>query len=70
MGKTITKGETVPSIVITNGRKGKMRKTWVFPFNFEFVTPTGEKVVHTLKRKPGEYTSATVAQKLSQLTDP
>lgn len=70
MAKTITKGENVPSIVITNGRKGKMRKTWVFPFNFEFVTPTGEKVVHTLKRKPGEYTSATVAQKLSQLTDP
>ena len=41
-----------------------------FPYKFEFVTPTGEKVVHLLKRKKGEYKSATVADRLAQLLDP
>ena len=41
-----------------------------FPYKFEFVTPTGEKVVHLLKRKKGEYKSATVADRLAQLFDP
>lgn len=41
-----------------------------FPFTFQFVPSTGEKPIHVLKRKKGEYISATVADRLAQLTDP
>lgn len=68
--KNMVKGKKVPSIIVTNGKKGKKRKSWVFPFQFEFVTPTGQKVIHQLKRKKGEFNSATVADKLKQLKDP
>lgn len=63
-------GKNIPAIIVTSGKKGKKREAWIFPFQFEFVTPTGEKVMHTLKRKKGEYTSATVEDKLKQLADP
>ncbi len=66
----MSKNKTVPAVIVTNGKKGKKRESWVFPFQFEFVTPTGEKVIHTLKRKKGEYNSATVADRLKQLFDP
>ena len=42
----------------------------VFPFKFEFATPTGEKPIHSLNRKKGEFKSATVADRLVQLNDP
>lgn len=41
-----------------------------FPFKFQFISATGEKPIHTLKRKKGEYISATVADRFAQLTDP
>jgi hypothetical protein len=41
-----------------------------FPFKFEFVTPTGEKPVHTLNRKKGEFKSVSVGDRLIQLQDP
>jgi len=47
-----------------------MSKNTNFPYNFEFVTPTGEKAIHLLKRKKGEYKSCTVADRLEQLFDP
>jgi hypothetical protein len=68
--KNMVKGKKVPSIIVTNGKKGKKRQSWVFPFQFEFVTPTGLKAIHALKRKEGEYNSATVADRLKQLYDP
>ena len=41
-----------------------------FPFKFEFVTHTGEKPVHTLNRKKGEFKSVSVGDRLIQLQDP
>lgn len=70
MTKVISKNAKSPAIIVTNGKKGKKREAWVFPFQFEFVTPTGQQVIHLLKRKKGEYTSATVADRLKQLMDP
>lgn len=62
--------EKTPALIVTNGKKGKSRKAWVFPFKFEFVSPAGQKVIHQLKRSKGQFNSATVADKLKQLKDP
>ena len=69
--KTIpVNSKKVPAFIVTNGKKGKKRQSWVFPFQFEFVTPVGQKVIHQLKRTKGQFNSATVADKLKQLKDP
>jgi len=69
--KTIpVNSKKIPAFVVSNGKKGKKRKSWVFPFQFEFVTPTGQQAIHALKRKKGEYNSATVADRLKQLQNP
>lgn len=57
-------------ITKTTGKKPKLSKVRTFPFQFEFVTPTGQTPIHALKRDKGEYTSATVADRLKQLYDP
>lgn len=41
-----------------------------FPYEFEFSTPKGRKVIHNLIRKSGEYGSASIADRLSQLELP
>lgn len=40
------------------------------PYTFEFSTPKGRKVIHNLIRKPGEYSSKTIADRLKQLEQP
>jgi hypothetical protein len=62
------KGKTMT----TRNAKRVMKKLIgkAFPFQFEFVSPTGEQAVHMLKRKEGEYNSATVADRLKQLQNP
>ena len=62
--------KNIPAVVVSNGKKGKKHKAYVFPFQFDFVTPTGQQVIHSLKRGKGQFNSATVADKLKQLKDP
>lgn len=41
-----------------------------FPYKFEFATPKGRKVIHSLIRQPGEFNSASVADRIKQLELP
>lgn len=53
--------------------KNKMtskKKSNMFPFEFEFSTLKGQQVIHTLKRKEGEFTSSSIADRVKLLEDP
>lgn len=52
--------------------KNKMtsKKKTSFPFQFEFSTLKGQQVIHTLKRKVGEFISATIEERLKLLEAP
>ena len=41
-----------------------------FPFTFQFVPATGEKPIHALKRKKGEFVSVTAAERYEELQNP
>jgi len=52
---------------VANKKSAKKNK---FPFEFEFVTPSSLKPIHTLKRKRGEFNRVTIADRLEELFDP
>jgi len=59
--------------IVDKIKKSKPKKTlskFTFPYLFEFATPKGRKVIHNLLRKPGEYNSASIADRLAKLELP
>lgn len=47
-----------------------MPKKTIFPYTFQFVSATGEKPVHALKRKKGEFVSVTAVERYNELKNP